>query len=111
MQLLVKALAGAVVVVIIQLLSQTRNYYIAGLAPLFPTFTLIAHYIVGTERTTGELKTTIVFGLCAMIPYAAYLVALYFLVDRLDLVPAMLGATLAWLIVAIALVLIWNRLY
>jgi uncharacterized membrane protein (GlpM family) len=28
-----------------------KNYYLAGLVPLFPTFALIAHYIVGSERT------------------------------------------------------------
>jgi Uncharacterized membrane protein required for alginate biosynthesis len=38
MGILVKALIGALVVVLIGLLAKTRNYYIAGLVPLFPTF-------------------------------------------------------------------------
>ncbi|HCF2697019.1 TPA: GlpM family protein, partial [Pseudomonas aeruginosa] len=33
-----KALIGAAVVVLLAVLSKTRNYYIAGLVPLFPTF-------------------------------------------------------------------------
>lgn len=36
MGILVKALIGALVVVLIGLLAKTRNYYIAGLVPLFP---------------------------------------------------------------------------
>ena len=110
MGLFVKALAGAAVVVIIQILSQTKNYYIAGLVPLFPTFTLISHYIVGAERTTVELKATIVFGMFSLIPYSVYLVTLYFLVDRFKLIPSLLGATLAWFVAAIALIVAWNRL-
>ena len=59
MDIFLKALIGAAVVVVIQLLTRSRNYYIAGLAPLFPTLALISHYLVGSQRTTTELKTTI----------------------------------------------------
>ena len=63
-----KALIGAAVVVLLAVLSKTRNYYIAGLVPLFPTFALIAHYIVGKGRSLDDLKTTIVFGMWSIIP-------------------------------------------
>jgi uncharacterized membrane protein (GlpM family) len=29
---------------------RSKNYFIASLVPLFPTFALIAHAIVGSER-------------------------------------------------------------
>uniref|UniRef100_UPI0038F729E4 GlpM family protein n=1 Tax=Streptomyces europaeiscabiei TaxID=146819 RepID=UPI0038F729E4 len=66
---------GAAVVVLIALLSRTRNYYIAGLVPLFPTFALLAHYIVASERGTAALRTTVIFGMWAIIPYFVYLLA------------------------------------
>jgi membrane protein GlpM len=110
MELIVKALAGAVVVVIIQALSQTKNAYIAGLIPLFPTFALIAHYIVGTQRTTADLKETILFGMFSLIPYFVYLVTLYFLVDRFRLVASLLGATFGWIVAATILIVVWGRL-
>lgn len=110
MDILLKALFGAVIVVTIQLLAKTKNYYIAGLIPLFPTFTLISHYIVGTQRTTEDLKATIRFGGISLIPYIIYLVTLYLLVDRFKLTVALLFATLAWLIAAILLMIIWNFL-
>jgi uncharacterized membrane protein (GlpM family) len=109
MKLLVKALIGAVVVVIIQLLAQTRNYYIAGLVPLFPTFTLISHYVVGTQRTSGEMRSTIRFGMAAILPYMAYMVALYVLVERWRLIPSLIAASLCWLIAAVLLIVVWNR--
>jgi membrane protein GlpM len=110
MELVVKALAGAVVVVIIQLLSRTKNAYIAGLIPLFPTFALIAHYVVGTQRTMSDLKETILFGMFSLIPYFAYLVTLYFLVDRFRLLASLLGATLCWIVAATVLIVVWGRM-
>ena len=52
MGLVIKAALGALVVLLIGILAKTKNYYIAGLIPLFPTFALIAHYIVASERGT-----------------------------------------------------------
>ena len=110
MELFLKALAGALVVVVIQLLARTRSYYIAGLVPLFPTFSLISHYIVGSGRTTEDLKETIVFGMLSLIPYFVYLLALYLLVDRLRLLPSLLAATLLWSVAAVVLLVLWNRM-
>jgi membrane protein GlpM len=110
MRLFVKALIGAAAVVVVQLLSQTRNYYIAGLVPLFPTFGLISHYILGTERTTDELKRAILLGMFALVPYLIYLGSLYILVDRLRLLPSLLLAALCWLVAAALLIAVWNRL-
>ena len=109
MELFLKALAGAVVVVVIQLLALTKSYYIAGLVPLFPTFTLISNYIVGSERTASELKETIVFGMVSIIPYFAYLLTLYFLVRRFRLSVSLLGATLCWMVCAAVLIAVWSR--
>ena len=92
MNLAIKAIAGALVVLLIALLSRTRNFY-----------------IVGTERGPADLRTTVVFGMWSIIPYFAYLVALYALAGRARIEPALLGATAVWLAVAAALVFIWAR--
>jgi uncharacterized membrane protein (GlpM family) len=96
-------------VLLIGLLARTRNYAIAGLLPLFPTFTLMAHYIVGSERGTADLRATIVFGMWAVIPYLAYLGSLYWLVSRLRLMPALGTALVVWCLVAGFLVVTWQR--
>ena len=111
MDLILKAALGAAVVIVLAMLAKTKNYYIAGLVPLFPTFALIAHYIVGKERSLDDLKTTIVFGMWSIIPYFVYLAALYVLVDRMRLEASLALAAVAWLIAATILVSVWVRLH
>ncbi|MHC8307135.1 GlpM family protein [Pseudomonas sp. PB3P13] len=106
-----KALLGAGVVLILAALAKTRNYYIAGLVPLFPTFALIAHYIVGKGRSLEDLKATIVFGMWSIIPYFIYLATLYVMIDRLRLETSLAVAAVAWLIAATALVSVWVRIH
>lgn len=108
MGIVLKALIGALVVVLIGILSKTRNYYIAGLVPLFPTFALIAHYIVGSERSIEALRTTLIFGMWAVIPYLIYLVSLYFLINRLRLPLALGTAVLCWVAAAWVLIALWS---
>ncbi len=109
MELVGKALLGAAVVILIAALSRTRSYYIAGLVPLFPSFALIAHWVVGTSRPVRDLRETIVFGMLGMIPYLAYLVALYVLVVRVRLTAALAASTTVWVVVASGLILAWSR--
>lgn len=111
MDLIFKALVGAAVVVILAALAKTKNYYIAGLVPLFPTFALIAHYIVGKGRSLDDLKTTILFGMWSIIPYFIYLAALYLMVDRWRLEVSLALAALAWLVAATLLVTCWIRFH
>ncbi|URM30858.1 GlpM family protein [Pseudomonas frederiksbergensis] len=106
-----KATLGAAVVVILAMLAKTKNYYIAGLVPLFPTFALIAHYIVGKGRSLDDLKTTIVFGMWSIIPYFVYLATLYLMVDRMRLEASLAVAAVAWLMTATVLVTVWVRLH
>ncbi len=109
MDLMFKATLGAAVVVILAILAKTKNYYIAGLVPLFPTFALIAHYIVGKGRSLDDLKTTIVFGMWSIIPYFVYLATLYVMVDRMRLEASLAVAAVAWLMAATVLVTVWVR--
>jgi len=111
MSLFLKCMMGAIAVLLIALLSKTKNFYIAGLVPLFPTFALIAHYIVGTERTAADLRTTALFGLWSLAPYAVYLVVVWWLCVRLPLAATLGWATLAWVASAAALLVAWTRVY
>ncbi|MCE9872245.1 GlpM family protein [Hafnia alvei] len=111
MGLLFKALLGAFVVLLIAILARSKNYYIAGLIPLFPTFALIAHYIVGTERSIEALRSTIIFGIWAIIPYFIYLLSLYFLIAHLRLSFSLIIAVFCWVASAWVLVTLWNKFH
>lgn len=109
--LFLKSLLGAAAVLIIALLSKTSNFFVAGLVPLFPTFALIAHYIVGSERSPADLRTTALFGLWSLIPYAIYLIVVYALSIRTSLTATLLLATVGWTIAALILLLAWTRIF
>ena len=109
--LFLKSLLGALAVLVIALLSKSRVFFIAGLVPLFPTFALIAHYIVGTERTMMDLRTTALFGLWSLLPYAIYLFAVYALCLRYSLTMTLTMATVAWMAAASILVFTWSRFH
>ncbi len=106
--LILKCIMGVIAVLLIAILAKSKSFYIAGLVPLFPTFALIAHYIVGTERTSSDLKATALFGLFSLIPYAIYLLAVYWLSIKTSLAITLMMATIAWVITAIILLIIWQ---
>ena len=111
MGLLIKAAIGALVVLLIGILAKTKNYYIAGLLPLFPTFALIAHYIVASERGIEALRTTIIFGMWAIIPYFLYLLSLWYFVGAMRLPLALGGAVVCWCLSAWMLIFCWSRFH
>lgn len=108
MTLTLKALLGAFAVLLIQLFAQSKNYHIAGLVPLFPTFALISHYIVGTQRNIMEFKASILFGILALIPYFFYLISAYLLIDRYRLSISLSLALAVWIISATILIMAWE---
>ena len=107
--LFLKSLLGAAAVLLIALLSKTDNFFVAGLVPLFPTFALIAHFIVGSERSPADLRATALFGLWSLIPYALYLLIVYWLSVRTSLMTTLLTATAGWLVAAAILLITWLR--
>lgn len=111
MGLVIKAAIGALVVILIGLLSRTKNYYIAGLIPLFPTFALIAHYIVASERGVEALRTTIVFGMWSIIPYFVYLLSLWYFTGFMRVPVALAGAVICWSLSAWVLIYCWSRFH
>lgn len=108
--LLGKMLIGALMVLAIQLLAASRHYHLAALAPLFPAFALISHYILGSARSPVELKSAVLFGIFALIPYLLYLLTVFLCINRLSLIASMAAGLGAWCAGAVALILLWQRL-
>lgn len=109
--LFLKSLCGALAVLVIAVLARSPSFFVAGLVPLFPTFALIAHAIVGSERGMADLRTTALFGLWSLLPYAVYLLAVFWLSARCSLGVTLVSATAAWLAAAGALLLAWSRVF
>lgn len=103
-----KSFLGAVLVWILMAISKSKNYFIAGLVPLFPTFGLVAHFIVYFEQNTIALKETVLFGIFSLIPYFIYLLVMFFTVKKLGITRSMFFSILAWCASALILILIWK---
>ena len=106
-----KMLIGALMVLAIQLFAQTRFFYLAALAPLFPTFTLISHFIVGTERSPADLKVALIFSMLGVIPHLIYTFVVFFSISYVSLYKALLLGTIAWTVAAAILVLTWQYIH
>jgi membrane protein GlpM len=109
LSLFLKALLGAAAVLLIALLSRSKSFFIAGMVPLFPTFALIAHYIVGSARPAADLRQTALFGLWSLFPYAVYLAIVYVLSVRTGLATTLVSATAGWFVAAALVLLLWTR--
>ncbi len=103
-----KMLIGALMVLLIQLFAQTKFFYLAALAPLFPTFTLISHFIVGTERSAADLRVALIFSMLGVIPHLIYTFVVFFSISYVSLYKALLLGVVAWTVAATILVLAWQ---
>lgn len=106
--LFLKCVLGAVVVLIIAVLSKSKAFYIAGLVPLFPTFALIAHVIVSQQQGAEALQKTALFGLWSLIPYFIYLLMVYVLATKMSMWSCLGLATLCWVVAAAGLIYGWQ---
>ena len=103
-----KVVIGSGVVLLIQCASTSKHFFLAGLVPLFPAFALISHYVIATERSTNDLRECILFGVLSLLPYCAYLLSLYFMVERFTLVQSLCAAVLVWMFVAANIFWLWD---
>lgn len=99
---------GTATIIAIILLGRTHLYYLTGLLPLFPTFSLIAHVNAAVEKSACEFKLVVLYGLFSLIPYAVYLGSVYLLVDILGPWKAMGVALAFWFIIAAVIFNFWS---
>ncbi|BFM03353.1 hypothetical protein Psyaliredsea_20000 [Psychrobacter alimentarius] len=83
-------------------------FYLAALAPLFPTFALISHFIVGTERSQADLKVALIFSILGVIPHLVYTLVVFVGINYISLYKALMLGVVAWIIAAAILVLTWQ---
>lgn len=103
------ALIGALIALAIAALARSGVAFIAGLLPLFPTFSLFAHIKAFEVGGSCYVKEVSAFGLVSLVPYAGYLMALIVLVDRLELKSAMMLSLGVWLVLAGCAIAVWSQ--
>ena len=110
MYVLFKCLIGALLMLAIHYLAQTKHYYAAGLVLMLPAVSLPTYYFMHLERGATAVQTTALFGMLSVLAYLAFLVGLYWAEKRFSIIPSTVIALTAWAVVAAALLVSWRWL-
>lgn len=107
-ELIIKSTLGAVIVWLIIFISRSKNYYISGLVPLFPTFALISHFVIYYENDISSLKDTILFGMLSLISYFVFLIIIFLAIKKYSLIKSIFLALTGWTVVSILIITLYN---
>jgi len=108
MILLLKALAGAFVVLVMSWLSGMHIYFLVGLIPAFPTFTIIGQSMAWASGGVDAVRSMCLFGIIAQIPYGIYLLSVYILSAKFSIAVTFSISILIWATLALAITEIWK---
>jgi uncharacterized membrane protein (GlpM family) len=100
MDILWKSIVGGVVTGMIVWLSK-RGSILPGIIPLFPTFALIALYIVGMKGDAGGFRQTCLAGIKTIPAYLVFLGACYFCIQKAGFRVALLSGLAVWFATAL----------
>lgn len=98
--MIVNILIGFALVVALTFLGRTQFSWLNGLIPLFPTFALIGQISAYLGKGEAAAKDVAVIGLFSLIPYAAYLLAVFYGSDIIGFPKAAALGLLLWCIIA-----------
>lgn len=107
--LLFKCVIASAIMVGIDLVSQTDNYFIAGLMLSFPGLSMVAYYFLAEKGGKLEVIQTTTFALWSLIPFAIFLLALHVMLKKMSFTIAMVVAFVVWLLAALVLLVLWQR--
>ena len=94
--LFIKALMGALITLLLDFLSKSKNFFLAGLVPLFPIFALLGQFLVYQSQGADAVKKVAIVGMLSLIPYFLYLLGIYVFISRFFFPLAVLLSLLLW---------------
>jgi membrane protein GlpM len=105
-----KCAIGALIMLVIHYLAQTKHYFAAGLVLMLPAISLPTYYFMHLERGAAAVQNTALFGMLSVLAYLAFLGGLYWCEKRFPIVQSISLALGSWCVVALALLVVWKRL-
>ena len=100
-----KGAAGGAITALIVFLSKRGNV-LPGILPLFPTFAVIALAVIGARGDAGGFREACLAGAKTIPAYLAFLAVCALAIGRLDYRLAIGLGLLAWLAIALAMLLL-----
>lgn len=105
MDILWKGVIGGLVTAFIAWTAK-RGTILPGIIPLFPTFAIIALFIIGRNGTLSSFRQVTISGMKTLPAYFAFSLASYLAISRLDYRLSIVIGVLCWAIVTLGIFLI-----
>lgn len=108
MNLVVKCVTACAIMIGIDLLSRTPNYFVSALLLSFPGLSITAYWFMCRELGAAKVIETMRFGIGAGAAFCVFLLAASQLLKRWGPAAALTGATVVWLVLAGGWTAVWK---
>jgi uncharacterized membrane protein (GlpM family) len=102
---LVRFIVGGLFILLISYIGKTKNAYLAGMAMLFPMVTVVGYYFLSLNINKSEMPRVVLTSLLSLPTTAAFLLTLYFIIDKMPIIQALLLGLLSWVAVGVCIIL------
>ena len=109
MNLFIKCFVAVIIMIAVDYISKTNNYYIAGLVLSFPGLSILAYYFMYIEQGVSKVRVTTYFAMLASIPFVTFLLVLNFTLKKYDIYNSIFVSSLVWITASSILIVIWKN--
>ncbi|WP_196605418.1 GlpM family protein [Pectinatus haikarae] len=109
MDLVIKCSISVILMIIIDYISKTKNYYVTGLVLSFPGLSILAYYFMYVEHGVSKVRETIIFAMASAIPFIIFLVVLYFTLKNYNIFYSILFSSLVWTAFSSVVIILWKE--
>lgn len=109
MNLVIKCVTAVIIMIAVNFVSKTKNFYIAGLILGFPGLSIIAYYFMYREQGALKVRMTTHFAMLAVVPFFCFLAALNFALKKNNIFYSILISSVVWIVLSLVVIFIWNK--
>lgn len=110
MDLFIKCIMAAIIMVIVDYISKTDNYYIAGLVLSFPGLSILAYYFMYMEQGPAKVRETTYFAIFSAIPFIIFLLVLNLTLKNHTIFKSILVSSMTWVFLSSILIVAWKKI-
>lgn len=110
MELFIKCIVAVIIMIAVNYISKTHNYYISGLVLSFPGLSILAYYFMYKEQGVSKVRTTTYFAMLSAIPFVIFLFTLNFTLKKYNIFNSILVSSTVWVVLSSIVIIIWKNL-
>jgi len=109
LNLFIKCFVAIIIMIAVDYISKTNNYYIAGLVLSFPGLSILAYYFMYIEQGVSKVRVTTYFAMLSAIPFVTFLLVLNFTLKKYNIYNSILVSSMVWITASSILIVIWKN--